>query len=734
MRLKSGINEKMEKKEKTGSKPLEEKKAPEEEKKAPKEEKNTSEEIKNASEENNNVSKTVENATVLQKKRETKPKTEKPAQKMATKEVKKKPAAKKEEKSTKTKASLKTASKEKKIVDERSLKERAVDSYRNRLKSYYDEMKWLYFELYRGDEEAFSYFLSLLEKYALSREEDLLSLDEERMANPNWYKGKEQYGVLLYVHNFAGNLKGVEEHLDYLKDSGFNYLQLMPILESPKEKSDGGYAVSDFKKVQEELGTMEDLRSLTKACHKEGISIGLDFVMNHTSDEHEWAKRARSGEKEFQDRYFIFPNWVIPNEFEKTVPQVFPESAPGNFTYNEEMKKVVMTTFYPYQWDLNYANPVVFNDMLDNILYLCNMGTDIFRMDAVPYIWKRMGTSCRNLPQVHTLVRLFRMAVEIVAPSVLLLGEVVMEPDKVLPYFGTEEKPGCHLLYNVTTMASTWHTLATQDTRLLQQQLAKVFALPKDKIFLNYLRCHDDIGWGLDYGFLRNFGMEEIPHKAYLNAYFRGFTDLSESRGELYNDDPLRGDARLCGTTASFCGIETGIKEKNPKKIEHAVSLDIMLHAFLLSQSGLPVIYSGDEIAIENDYSYHDDPVKKLDSRYLHRAAFPWDKAKLRKKKGSVEEKVYSGILKLEELRRKNKAFSAAADTWIIDTKNIHVLAFGRYLEGEKILCFYNFSVNTEVAYVSEVEDYVNMLSGEKLKAKDLRIPSHDFLWLKTSF
>ena len=233
MRLKSGMNEKMEKKEKAGSKPLEEKKAPEEEKKALKEEKNTSEKIENASEENNNVSKTVENATVLQKKRETKPKTEKPAQKMAKKEVKKKPAAKKEEKSTKTKASLKTASKEKKIVDERSLKERAVDSYRNRLKSYYDEMKWLYFELYRGDEEAFSYFLSLLEKYALSREEDLLSLDEERMANPNWYKGKEQYGALLYVHNFAGNLKGVEEHLDYLKDSGFNYLQLMPILESP---------------------------------------------------------------------------------------------------------------------------------------------------------------------------------------------------------------------------------------------------------------------------------------------------------------------------------------------------------------------------------------------------------------------------------------------------------------------------------------------------------------------
>ena len=718
MKLKSGLNEKAEKEEKTVVKPMEKKKS-------------AKEKIID--------SKTAEKETSAKKRRVAKVKSEgasmeKSLGKVAEKTVKKKPAAKKAETSIKEKASSKTASKEKKTIDKRSLKERALDAYHNRLQSYYDEMKWLYFELYRGDEEAFSYFLSLLEKYAVNREEDLLALDEERMANPNWYKGKDQYGVLLYVDNFAGNLNGVEEHLDYLKDSGFNYLQLMPILESPKDKSDGGYAVSDFQKVQAELGTMDDLRSLTKACHKEGISVGLDFVMNHTSDEHEWARRARMGEKEYQDRYFIFPNWVIPNEFEKTVPQVFPESAPGNFTYSEEMKKVVMTTFYQYQWDLNYANPVVFNDMLENVLYLCNMGTDVFRMDAVPYIWKRLGTSCRNLPQVHTLIRLFRMAVEIVAPSVLLLGEVVMEPDKVLPYFGTEEKPGCHLLYNVTTMASTWHTLATQDTRLLQDQLSRVFQLPKDKVFLNYLRCHDDIGWGLDYEFLRNFGMEEIPHKAYLNAYFRGFTDLSESRGELYNDDPLRGDARLCGTTASLCGIEAGKKEKNPKKIENAIRLDIMLHAFLLSQSGIPVLYSGDEIAIENDYSYHDDPIKKLDSRYLHRPAFPWEKAELRKTKGSIEERVYNSILKLEDLRKKNKAFSSLADTWVIDTKNIHVLAFGRYFEGEKILCFYNFSVNSEVAYVSEVEDYVNMLSGEKMKAKDLRIPSHDFLWLKTSF
>ena len=618
--------------------------------------------------------------------------------------------------------------------DSLSLKERAEISYRNRLKKHYDEMKWLYHELYHGADEAFQYLLGLLEKYALSREEDLLLLDEERMAKPNWYKNNEQIGTLLYVDHFATNLQGVEKNLSYLKESGFNYLQIMPILESPKGKSDGGYAVSDYRKVQPELGSMEDLRSLSKACHKDGMIIGLDFVMNHTSEEHEWARRARGGEKEFQDRFFVFDDWGIPNEFEKTVPQVFPESAPGNFTYYDDMHKVVMTTFYPYQWDLNYANFMVFNDMLETALYFCNQGTDVFRLDAVPYIWKRLGTNCRNLPEVHTLVRLFRMAIEIVAPGVLLLGEVVMEPTKVMPYFGTDEKPECHLLYNVTTMATTWHTLATQDTRLLQHQLGQIFTLPKDKIFLNYLRCHDDIGWGLDYEFLAQFDMAEVPHKAFLNAYFRGFADFSEARGELYNDDPLKGDARLCGTTASLCGIEAGVKEGNQEKIDAAIRLDLMLHAFLLSQSGIPVLYSGDEIAMENDYSYHDDPLKRHDSRYLHRGNFPWDKAAKRKKKGTVEEKLYSGILRLEAMRRKNKAFSAMADTWIIDTKNIHVLAFGRYYEGEKILCFYNFSVSDEIAYVSDVEDYVNVFTNEGMKARDLRIPSHDFLWLKTSF
>ena len=377
------------------------------------------------------------------------------------------------------------------------------------------ELTRLYRELYHSDMAAFERFTDMLYSAYLARPEALKDMDRAREARRDWYRGHALVGMLLYVNAFGGTLRGVREKLPYIEDCGVNYLHLMPLLESPKGRSDGGYAVSDFRKVQPELGTMEDLAALAEDCHKRGIAVCLDFVMNHTSEDHEWARRARAGEKAYQDRYFFYEGWDIPNAYEQTVPQVFPTTAPGNFTWCEAAKKVVMTTFYPYQWDLNYANPAVFQDMTDNMLNLCNHGVDVIRLDAVPYIWKALGTNCRNLPQVHTLVRMMRMVCEIVCPGTLLLGEVVMEPSKVAPYFGTVDRPECHMLYNVTTMATLWHTVATGDVRLLRHQLQEVFTLPREYTFLNYLRCHDDIGWGLDYGFLRQFGQEQIPHKRF---------------------------------------------------------------------------------------------------------------------------------------------------------------------------------------------------------------------------
>ncbi len=602
-----------------------------------------------------------------------------------------------------------------------------------RFEAHRAEIEQLYDGLYHND-MAYSYFLDMLYRAYENRSADLKALDEARLAEPEWYKGHHLVGMLMYVSAFAGTLQGVRKKLDYIQECGVNYLHMMPLLKSPAGRSDGGYAVADFRAVQEELGTMDDLAELAADCHKDGIAVCLDFVMNHTSEDHEWAVKARKGDPEAQARYFFYDNWDIPNEFEKTVPQVFPTTAPGNFSWCEEANKVVMTTFYPYQWDLNYSNPTVFNDMTDNLLYLCNQGVDIIRLDAVPYIWKELGTSCRNLPQVHTLVRLMRMVTEIVCPGTLLLGEVVMEPSKVVPYFGTVDKPECHMLYNVTTMASTWHTVATKDVRLLQHQLGQVFQLPHEYTFLNYLRCHDDIGWGLDYDYLDRFGSKEVPHKKFLNDYLTGKWPGSPARGELYNDDPTLGDARLCGTTASLCGLESARFEDNEPKIEWALRYDEMLHAYMFTMSGIPVLYSGDEIAAENDYTYHDDPLKREDSRWLHRGDMNWEIAERRKDPESVEGKLFSSIRDMVDIRADHRAFDEEADAWIVDTKNQAVLGIGRYYRGEKIIGLFNFGSERVIVLVDELGNFKDVINGEHIDKNSVALLPGAFVWMACDF
>ena len=601
--------------------------------------------------------------------------------------------------------------------------------FQKRLEKHHDELRWLYMELY-GNDDMFAELCSQLYEYSEQRSKQLKKMDESREKDPNWYKKNDILGMMMYIDNYAGNLKGVEEKLDYLEECQVNYIHLMPFLDTPKGRSDGGYAVSDFRKVQPQLGTMEDLESLTQACHKRGMNVCMDFVMNHTSEDHEWAVRARHGEGEYMSRYFFYHDYSIPSQYEKTVPQVFPTTAPGNFTWLQEAGHFVMTTFYPYQWDLNYRNPRVFNEMVYNFLFLANKGIDVMRIDAVPYIWKELGTNCRNLPQVHSIVRMMRMICEIVCPGVLLLGEVVMEPEKVVPYFGTVEKPECHMLYNVTTMASTWHTVATGDTRLLKLQMDIVSGLPKEYVFLNYLRCHDDIGWGLDYGFLKQFGMNEVSHKKYLNDFLTGAFPEAFGRGELYNSDPTSGDARLCGTTASLCGIEKAAYERNDEALAQAVRLDLMLHAYMLTQSGIPVIYSGDEIGQENDYTYHEEPDRWGDSRYLHRGRFRWDLEAKRSETGTVQEKLFNGIGKLEQIRKGSPVFHTDAQVHTIDTRDDAMLGIVRENAGQKLTALFNFSAYEKTVYLEEGTGYTDLISGKKTKGSEVHVEGYGACWL----
>ena len=605
--------------------------------------------------------------------------------------------------------------------------------FMERLKRHHDELRWLYMELY-DNADMFAELCSQMKWYYDQRNDKLRKLDAEREAAGEWYRKRDMVGMMMYIDNFAGTIKGVQEKLPYIEKCNVNYIHLMPFLDSPKGRSDGGYAVADFRKVKPELGTMDDLAALAEECHDKGISLCMDFVMNHTSEDHDWARRARQGDGEYMSRYFFYADPSIPREYEKTVPQVFPTTAPGNFTYLPELGHYVMTTFYPYQWDLNYRNPRVFNEMMYNFLYLANQGMDIIRIDAVPYIWKQLGTNCRNLPQVHTIVRMMRMIGEIVCPGIVLLGEVVMEPDKVAPYFGTVEKPECHMLYNVTTMATTWHTVATRDIRLLRKQMDIVCSLPREYTFLNYLRCHDDIGWGLDYDTLKSWEMKEVPHKKYLNDYFQGKTEGSVSRGELYNADPVTGDARFCGTTASMCGIESAGFEQDEQKMDWAITKDVMLHAYMFTQSGIPMLYSGDEIGQVNDYTYKDDPEKAPDSRYIHRGKFNWDLVENIKDTSSVQGRIFGALDHLEKIRRSEAVFDADAQVYTKDYSDQSILWIVRKAGGEELHAVFNFSDYPKTIWMPETAEYMDLLTGRSDEVTTVNLPGWGFMWMKRKY
>ena len=468
--------------------------------------------------------------------------------------------------------------------------------FESRFAKHKDELEWLFMELYHNREGLEVLEREMAEAYN-ARSAELKALDKARSADPEWYKRGNMFGMTMYTDLFAGNLKELVKKLPYLKEQKLTYLHLMPLLQMPHPHNDGGYAVEDFDSVDPALGTNKDLENLTRELRKAGISLCLDFVMNHTASTHRWAMAAKAGAPWIQAYYHLYDDRTIPDQYEQTVPQGVPNTAPGNFTWCEEMHKWVLTTFHDYQWDLNYANPAVFVDMTKSILHLANLGVEVFRIAAVPYIWKQLGTTCRNLPQVHTIVRMLRIVLECVCPAVILKGEVVMAPKELAAYFGTPEKPECHMLYNVSTMVNLWGALASRDTRLLKAQLDALHALPDNCWFVNYLRCHDDIGWGLDEAVEKRLSIDPQKHKEYLYHFYEGNFPGSWAKGELYNYDPATGDARSCGTTASLCGIEQALEKDDKTALDYAVKRDLLLHTAMAFLQGFPMLNCGDEPA-----------------------------------------------------------------------------------------------------------------------------------------
>jgi len=554
------------------------------------------------------------------------------------------------------------------------------DHFVFRLSMLYQDLHAQFLDIYGRDSKAEAQLHKLVLMMAKShadRPANLLELDESRERNSDWYLDPGLAGMMLYVDRFAGDLRGLHSKLDYFEEIGVNILHLMPLLKSPKKANDGGYAVSDYRTVDSRYGSNEDLLALIAEMKKRNMLVMMDLVVNHTSDAHAWARKAKKGEEHFVDYYYTFADRTIPDLFEQTLPEVFPENAPGNFTWNEDMNRWVMTVFNTYQWDLNYTNP------LEILLLQANWGVDIFRLDAVAFLWKKMGTNSQNLPEAHAILKLFKVCTQIVAPGVLFVAEAIVAPHEIIKYFGESEiwSNECDVAYNASLMAMLWDALATRKNAILYNAMRDTPAKPEGTTWINYLRCHDDIGLGYDNQYIEWAGFSPIPHREFIVEFYTGEFRNSFARGLPFMVNPKTKDARISGSLASLAGLEAAIDSADAHRTDLALKRILMLHGIILAWGGWPMLYYGDEIATLNDYAFRDDQVRMNDNRWVHRPQFDWKRAEKRHDPETAEGIIFNGI---RHMLMKRKQLPEMADTGnlkLLDLNNIHVMAFARTCE-----------------------------------------------------
>jgi len=563
----------------------------------------------------------------------------------------------------------------------------------------------------------------LIEHYA-NRAESLKKLDLERQLTPEWFQHETMVGGIYYVDLFAGTLRGVRQHLPYLQELGLNYIHLMPLLKPRPGLNDGGYAVMDYCQTNPELGTMADLEALTAELRANNMSLCIDLVVNHTAKEHEWANRARAGEQEYLDYYLTFDDRTLPDAYEKTLPEVFPEFAPGNFTYYPEMGKWVWTTFNEFQWDLNYTNPTVFREMLTYMLFLANKGVEILRLDAVPFMWKRLGTNCQNQPEVHELLQAFRALVRIVAPGVIFKAEAIVAPQDLISYLGTGQHTGkeCELAYNNSLMVLLWSSLASRKVNLMTHTLRQMPATPIGTTWITYVRLHDDIGWAIDDENAAAVGENGFLHRQFLNQYYSGEFPGSFSRGEIFQFNPTTRDGRMSGMTASLAGLEKALADKDPTELEMAIRRILLLYSVIFSYGGIPLIYMGDELGLLNDYSYRQNLHKADDNRWLHRPAMPWVLAAQRHNLDTLAGRLFSKMQQLIKARCRTSQLHSAASVATLWADNPHIFAYLRYHPAYgRLLALANFSEQPQIISNSLLVE--NGLSGHICDVSQLDCP-----------
>jgi len=611
--------------------------------------------------------------------------------------------------------------------------------FKNRLHREWERL-FIYLHQLYGWQYDFFYtlerILKSLVQYWLERPSELKLLDEKREAEPTWFMSENMVGGVLYVDLFSDNLAKLDDHISYFKKLGLTYLHLMPLLAVPKGDNDGGYAVSDYRAINPDIGTMEELSKLAAALREEGISLALDFVFNHTSDQHMWAQKAKSGDPDFMAYYYTYPDRELPDQFQKYLRDIFPTIRKGSFTWCEEMKRWVWTTFNSFQWDLNYSNPEVFRAMAEEMLFLANQGVKVLRLDAVAFIWKRLGTNCENQPEAHTIIRAFNAMTKIVAPCLLFKSEAIVHPDEVIRYIHPDE---CQLSYNPLLMALLWEALATREVKLLEHSMRNRYRTPAGCTWVNYVRCHDDIGWTFDDQDARNIGLDPVGHRKFLNKFYTGDYPGSFSKGVPFQFNADTGDVRISGTFSSLAGLEDAVEKQDTELIERAIRRINLLRSIQVSIGGIPLLYIGDEWGMLNDYTYLTDPTKVNDSRWVHRSRKRWEAREDLTDQDTLEWRFFHEMVKLFNLRKKLPALRNGGME-VIHTGNSHLFGYIRAFKDQKILIVNNFTEEPQLMETAHLRAWgvkgnvINLLNDVVLpENSNLILDDHRAVWLDIS-
>lgn len=509
------------------------------------------------------------------------------------------------------------------------------------------------------------------------RDPDLKRLDLVRQLTPDWLQTPEMIGYAAYTERFAGDLQHVSAHLPYLKELGITYLHLMPLLATREGDNDGGYAVSDYRSVRPDLGTMDDLRELTRNLRSHGVSLVLDLVLNHVAAEHRWAQRARSGDPRYREYFHVFPDRTIPDAYEQTLPEVFPEFAPGSFTWDDDLDGWVWTTFNSWQWDLNWANPEVLLEYCDIVLFLANAGVEVIRLDAIPFMWKRLGTTCQGQPEVHSITQVLRAVARLACPAVAFKAEAIVGPQELVQYLGLGRFDGkvSELAYHNSLMVQIWSMLATQDVRLAANALRSLPMPPSTATWITYLRCHDDIGWAIRDEDAASVGLSGFGHRSFLSDWYSGQFPGSQARGFTFQFHPVTNDRRISGTAASLIGLGS---PGTPSEIDLRIRALRLATAIVMGWGGIPVIWSGDEVATLNDEHWAQEPTHAGDNRWVHRVRLDPELVAQRHDVSSVPGRVFQDLVSLIQARQGLPHLHASTPSYVGDVDDPGVLVVSR--------------------------------------------------------